>query len=184
MKFEDAPIEGLKIVTMEPVRDDRGHFARSYCIEEFAKVGIDYKILQCNQSFNHKKGTIRGMHWQNEPHQETKFMSCSQGRIFDVAVDLRKDSPTYLQWFGIELTDRQDTMLYVPQGFAHGYQTLTDNAMAVYSVGVAYHPESADGMRHDDPAVGIDWPIKEAILSDRDRQWPLLDSTGERPVSA
>ena len=183
MKFEDTPLKGLKIVRMEPIEDSRGHFARSYCVDEFANAGIDYKILQINQSLNLKKGTIRGMHWQNAPHQETKLMSCAQGRIFDVAVDLRQDSPTYLQWFGIELTERQDTLLYVPKGFAHGYQALTDNALAVYSVGVAYNPESADGMRHDDPAVGIDWPIKDAILSDRDRQWPLIEATGTGSVA-
>lgn len=179
MKFEDTPLKGLKIVTMQPIEDDRGHFARCFCADEFAAAGIDYKVVQRNQSFNHKAGTIRGLHWQNAPHEEAKFLSCALGRIFDVAVDLRKGSPTYLQWFGVELTERQDKMLFVPEGFAHGYQTLTDGAMAVYSVGAAYHPASADGMRYDDPAVGIDWPIKEPILSEKDRQWPLYETRAD-----
>ena len=165
---------------MNPIVDDRGHFARCFCTEEFAEAGITYSVVQRNQSFNHKKGTIRGMHWQKDPHQESKFVSCSLGRIFDVAVDLREDSPTYLQWFGMELTEKQDKMLFVPEGFAHGYQTLTDNAMAVYSVGTAYHPGSADGMRYNDPAIGIDWPIKEPVLSEKDQAWPLLQVGGAK----
>jgi dTDP-4-dehydrorhamnose 3,5-epimerase len=176
MNFEDTPLAGLKIVTMQPIADDRGHFARCYCADEFAEAGIKFKIAQRNQSMNYQKGTIRGLHWQNAPHQESKFVSCSLGSIFDVAVDLRKDSPTYLQWFGMELTEKQDKMLFVPEGFAHGYQALTDNAMAVYSVGAAYHPASADGMRYDDPAVGIIWPIKEPVLSEKDQQWPLYET--------
>ena len=178
MKFKDTPLKDLKVITTEPIADDRGHFARCFCAKEFEAAGIDFQVAQRNHSFNHKKGTIRGMHWQIAPHQEGKLVTCCVGSIFDVAVDMREDSPTYLKWFGIELTQRRQRMLYVPPGFAHGYQTLEDKVMVAYSVSAAYHPESSVGMRFDDPAVAIDCPVEATSLSEKDKSWPLLEVDG------
>lgn len=178
MKFKDTPLKDLKVITNEPISDERGHFARCYCVEEFKNAGIDFQIVQRNHSFNHNKGTLRGMHWQKAPHAEAKLITCCLGSIFDVAVDMREDSPTYLKWFGIELTQRRQRMLYIPPGFAHGYQTLEDDVMVVYSVSAAYHPESSMGMRFDDPAVGIEWPTEVTMLSEKDQHWPLLQFDG------
>jgi len=176
VKFIDTEVEGLKILECEMIGDDRGYFSRVFCRDEFAEAGIDYSIVQCNISCNERRGTVRGMHWQAAPHGEAKLLACVAGRIFDVAVDLREGSRTYRQWFGIELDSQKPTMLFVPEGFAHGYMALTDGAMAAYPVNARYHPASARGFRPDDPAINIRWPMPIRVISEKDRSGPPLDA--------
>ena len=176
MKFEKLEIEGAYLIKLEPFEDERGNFARAFCAEEFEKAGIDFKICQCNRSYNRKKGTIRGMHWQKEPYGEGKIVSCTKGAIFDVIADVRKDSKTYLKWYGVELTEDNNTMLYIPPYVAHGYQTLADDTYVFYQVSEFYKPDCYGVARYDDPALGIKWKdIKPVIINDRDKSYPLLE---------
>jgi dTDP-4-dehydrorhamnose 3,5-epimerase len=172
MIVKDTDIAGIRIIDIEPREDERGFFARSFCTEEFAKHSLEHTIVQCNISYNIRKGTIRGMHYQLPPHEEVKMVRCTQGAIFDVAIDLRKQSATYLQWRGFELKAHECRMLYIPKGFAHGYQTLMDNTTVLYMVTEAYHPESERAIRWNDPSVKISWPIADPILSPKDRHHP------------
>jgi dTDP-4-dehydrorhamnose 3,5-epimerase len=164
MIFRETPLKGAYIVELEPIRDERGFFARSFCIEEFTEHGLNPNLVQCSVSFNERKGTLRGMHYQVPPHEESKLVRCTRGAIFDVVVDLRPDSPTFKGSFGTELTAENHKSLYVPEGFAHGFQTLEDETEVLYKMSVLYRPESAQGVRYDDPAFGIEWPLPHSII--------------------
>lgn len=168
-------LPGPAIVELEFRTDRRGFFARTFSAEEFAAAGLDPRVEQCNLSFNHAAGTVRGMHWQAPPHGEPKLVRCTRGAILDVIVDMREASATRLQHVAVELTAENRRALYVPAYFAHGYQTLTDDAEVVYQVGHDYKPESERGARYDDPALGLQWPLPVSSISDKDSSWPLLD---------
>ena len=172
MKFAETPLSGSFLIELEPRQDSRGMFARTFCRREFASYGLNTEIVQCNLSFNHKRGTLRGLHYQAAPFLEVKIVRCSRGRIFDVIVDLRPDSPTHLKWFGAELSADDRKMLYIPECFAHGYQTLEDNSGIFYMVTQFYCPDHERGIRWNDPLLGIIWPIGGPILSPRDAGYP------------
>ena len=174
MKFTTTDIPGVAIVDLELREDDRGFFARTFCREEFIAAGLEPLVEQCNLSFNHKAGTLRGMHLQVDPAPEAKLVRCTRGAIVDIIVDLREGSPTRLQHVSVELTADNRRALYVPPYFAHGYLTLEDNTEVGYQVSGAYMPGTERGLRHDDPALGLTWPIPVAVISDKDRAWPLL----------
>ena len=176
MIFEKLEIEGAYLIKLEPITDERGNFSRVFCKKEFEKAGINFDTCQCNLSYNVKKGTIRGMHWQKEPYGEGKLVSCHKGAIYDVIADVRKDSPSYLKWHGIELTEDNYTMLYIPPYVAHGYQTLVDDTTVFYHVSEFFQPNYYGVARYDDPAFGIEWKdIKPVIINDRDKNYPLLE---------
>jgi dTDP-4-dehydrorhamnose 3,5-epimerase len=170
--FTASKLKGAFVLEPERREDQRGFFARTFCQHEFEAHGLNPLVVQCNIAYNKRKGTMRGMHFQNPPHQEAKLVRCTKGAIFDVILDLRRDSPTYKQWVSAELTEDNHKMLYVPEGFAHGYQTLTEVSEIIYQVSQFYAPESASGVRHDDPAFAIQWPLPVAVISDLDRKWP------------
>jgi len=172
MKFRELKIRDAVAVEVEPREDSRGLFARTFCQEEFEKHGLAGRFVQCNTSYNVKRGTLRGMHFQRMPHEEGKLVRCTQGAIWDVALDLRPDSPTFLVWEGVELTAANRMALYLPAGIAHGFQTLTDQAEVFYQMTEFYHSDLADGVRWNDAAFGIRWPIADPILSERDRSYP------------
>lgn len=174
MKFDETELKGVFVIEPELIEDERGFFARSWSPEEFAERGLNPHLAQCNISFNRLKGTLRGMHYQVAPREEAKLVRCTRGAIFDVAVDLRLDSPTRYRWAAVELTADNRRMLYVPEGFAHGYQTLADATEIFYQVSETYHPESARGLRWDDPRLDITWPLPVSIISARDSEFDLL----------
>jgi dTDP-4-dehydrorhamnose 3,5-epimerase len=160
------------VIKVEPREDERGFFARAWCQREMAEQGLDPRVVQCNLSFNHTCGTVRGMHYQIAPHQESKLVRCLRGSIFDVIIDLRPESATYAKWFGVELSAEERNMLFVPEGFAHGYQTLRENTEVFYQVSEFYQPGSEAGLRWDDPAFAIKWPIQATLISEKDRTHP------------
>jgi len=172
MKFDATPLKDVWIVSMDPIRDDRGYFSRTFCQREFEEHDLPCPVAQCNVSFNRQKGTLRGMHFQREPVVESKLIRCVRGALYDVVVDLRLDSSTYLQHFGIELTSGNLKALYVPGNFAHGFLTLEDQTEAFYMMGEYYTPEYECGLRYNDLALGIEWPIPVAEISEKDRSWP------------
>ena len=172
MKFTETKLKGAYIIEMEPIKDDRGFFARSFCKEEFEKLGLNPEIVQCNISYNKKAGTLRGMHFQREPYGETKIVSCTKGAIYDVILDLRENSETYYKWKAVELTETNCKMLYIPEGFAHGFQALVNDTIVYYQMGNYYNPEYADGVRWDNPAFNIKWPFCESrIISEKDKNY-------------
>lgn len=171
MKFTETHLKGAYVIDLEPRLDDRGFFARTWCKEEFGKVGLKTDLVQQNMSLTLKKSTLRGMHFQTAPHAETKVVRCTSGSIYDVIIDLRPESHTYKQWFGIELTDKNYQMLYIPEGFAHGFLTLSDNTEVSYLVTAAYNKDADSGVRFDDPAFDIKWPIKVEHVSEKDRNF-------------
>jgi dTDP-4-dehydrorhamnose 3,5-epimerase len=173
-----TPLEGVAIVDLELREDDRGFFARAFDREEFLAAGLNPAAEQCNVSFNHHAGTLRGMHYQLGWAPETKLVRCTRGAIVDTIVDMRPDSPTYLQHVTVELTAENRRALYVPAMFAHGYQTLVDGTEVTYQVSGAYTPEAERGQRYDDPALGLEWPLEVTMISAKDASWPLL-GTGE-----
>ncbi len=175
MKFTETKLKGAFILDLEPHEDSRGFFARTFCQKEFEAHGLKPIVAQCNCSFNHKKGTLRGMHYQIPPAAETKLVRCTRGAVYDVIVDLRPDSPTYLQHIGVELTEHNRRQLYVPEMFAHGYLTLTDGAEVTYQVGEFYTPGYERGIRFDDPALKIEWPIPIEVISEKDANWPPFE---------
>lgn len=175
MKFIETKLAGAWLVEIEKISDERGYFGRAWCQQEFAERGLNGGIKQINTSFSCDRGTLRGLHYQTDPHQEVKFIRCTQGRIFDVIVDLRPESPTFLQWDGYELSAENGRMLYVPEHFATGFLTLEKNCGIYYPTTEFYVPESARGIRYDDPAVGIEWPSEIVEVSEVDRNRPLLD---------
>jgi dTDP-4-dehydrorhamnose 3,5-epimerase len=175
MIFQQTELSGVFIIEPELVKDERGFFACAWIASEFAQHGLTANFLQSNIAFNALRGTIRGMHFQRHPYQETKLTRCTRGKLFDVAIDLRPDSLTRYRWVGAELTSDNHRMLYVPEGFAHGYQTLTNDTEMSYQVSEYYHPECADGVRWNDPAFDIRWPLPVSVITERDANYPLLD---------
>jgi dTDP-4-dehydrorhamnose 3,5-epimerase len=178
MIFTETKLRGAFVVEPELIEDARGFFARTWTPEEFEARGLNPRIAQCSISYNEKRGTLRGMHYQLAPYAEAKVVRCTRGAIYDVAVDLREGSPTYLRWAAVELSERNRAMLYIPEGFAHGYQTLEDDTEVFYQVSASYRQEAARGLRWDDPALGIEWPLPVASISERDREAPLLGEGG------
>jgi len=168
VKFTETKLKGAYVIEVEPLADERGFFARSWCQKEFAEHGLDANLVQCNISFNLKKGTLRGMHYQAKPHEEAKLIRCTKGAIYQVVIDIRPDSFTFKQWVAVELTAENRKMLYVPKGMASGFQTLMDNTEVFYQMAEFYHPESAKVVRWDNPAFEIEWPIEVKIISDKD----------------
>jgi len=169
MLFTETKLKGAYIIDVKRLEDERGFFGRSYCQREFEALGLNTNAVQANVSYNKKKGTLRGMHMQLAPHEETKLVRCTRGAIYDVIVDLRPDSPTFKQWIGVELTADSYRMLYVPEGFAHGFITLEDNTDVTYQVTQFYTPGAERGYRWDDPAFNIQWPIEPVVISEKDR---------------
>jgi dTDP-4-dehydrorhamnose 3,5-epimerase len=178
--FTETKLPGAFIVDLEPRGDDRGFFARAFCQREFEAHGLKPVIAQANISFNRRKGTVRGLHFQLPPHAETKFVRCSRGAIVDVIVDLRSESPTFLQHVAVELTADNRRGLYVPERFAHGYQVLEDNTETTYQVGEFYTPAAERGLRFDDPHLRIEWPLPVTDISDKDQRWPFLEEAEAR----
>ncbi len=177
MRFQETPLEGVYTVDLDRIEDDRGFFARSFCDKEFAARGLNSHFVQCNVSYNRLAGTLRGMHFQAEPHGEAKLVRCTMGAIYDVIVDVRPESPTYRKWFGAEISAENRMALFIPHGFAHGFQTLVDNSEVLYQMSEFFHPDSARGIRWDDPVLAIRWPLPTAIISAKDRAYPLLEKT-------
>jgi dTDP-4-dehydrorhamnose 3,5-epimerase len=176
--FQETKLPGAYIVSLELREDQRGFFARSWCRDEFREAGIEIDIAQGNVSFSRMKGTLRGMHYQKPPYQEAKLVRCNRGAIYDAIVDLRPESPTFGDWVGVELTQSNNRMLYVPQGFGHGFETLEDDTEVTYLVSQVYAPGSEGGVRYDDPAIGIEWPLKPEVISDKDLAWPAFALDG------
>ena len=172
MIFRPTKLAGVVEVRLDPRIDERGFFARSWCEREFAANGLNPRLVQCNVSFNARKGTLRGMHYQAEPHGEAKLVRCTRGAIYDVAIDLRPQSPTFKQWTGATLSAENHHMLFIPAGCAHGFLTLADNTEVFYQMSDFYQPDSARGLRFDDPAFQIIWPEQIEVISDRDRTYP------------
>jgi dTDP-4-dehydrorhamnose 3,5-epimerase len=163
---------GVVVIELERHEDERGFFARSFCADEFAAHGLSACVAQCNISFNRRRGTVRGLHFQRPPRAEAKLVRCTAGAIYDVAVDLRSASPTFCRYVGVELTARNRRMLYVPPGFAHGFQTLADESEVFYQMSEPFTAEAADGVRWNDPAFAIAWPLDVQVISERDRSFP------------
>jgi len=172
MKLINLPLSGAFLIELQLISDERGFFARTWCTEEFERLGLNPKLVQCSISWNARRGTLRGLHYQTEPYAEAKLIRCCSGAIYDVIVDLRPASPTYGKWIAAELTSENRRMLYVPDGFAHGFKTLIDGAEISYQISASYQPDHARGVRWNDPAFGIEWPISHPILSARDRAFP------------
>lgn len=171
MIFKQTRLKGAYIIKIETIKDERGFFARTWCEEEFKKFDLNTRLAQCNISFNKKKGTLRGMHYQLPPYEETKLVRCIKGSIYDVIIDIRPDSSTFMQYITVELTEKNRKMLYIPEGFAHGFQTLEDNTEVFYQMSEFYHPEYARGIRWDDPAFNIKWPKEPEVLGQKDKNW-------------
>jgi dTDP-4-dehydrorhamnose 3,5-epimerase len=178
MIFTESPLAGVFVVELERRRDERGFFARAYCATEFAARGLGPELRQCSVSYNARQGTLRGLHYQAAPHEEHKLVRCTSGAVFDVVVDVRPASPTYRRWFGADLTADNHRSLFIPPGFAHGFISLTDHAEVYYMISVAHAPEFSRGVRWNDPAFGIAWPLAPAVISARDAAYPLLDAGG------
>jgi dTDP-4-dehydrorhamnose 3,5-epimerase len=177
MRFEETKLCDAWLIEAEPARDERGFFARTFCAREYAGKGLTTQFVQNSTSHSNVRGTLRGMHFQRAPHGEIKVVSCLRGALWDVIIDLRPGSPTYLQWQGFELSAANQRQLYVPEGFAHGFQTLCDDTRAGYLISAFYMPEAAAGVRHDDPAFAIEWPLPVSVISDKDRSWPDFVAT-------
>jgi dTDP-4-dehydrorhamnose 3,5-epimerase len=174
VKFRETPLAGAFVIELERLEDERGFFARSFCRDEFAAHGLAAELAQASVSFNRRRGTLRGMHFQAPPHEEHKVVRCTRGAMHDIVVDLRAGSPTFRRWHAVELTDENRLSLYVPPGMAHGFQTLADDTEVLYQMSVPHHPESARGLRFDDPALKIAWPLAPVCVSQRDLAFPLL----------
>jgi dTDP-4-dehydrorhamnose 3,5-epimerase len=172
MIFNEIRLPGAYVVELERRKDERGYFARTFGTDEFERAGLNPAVAQCSTSFNSLAGTVRGMHFQAPPHAECKLVRCTRGAIFDVIVDLRTDSPLYCEWFAIELTPDSGQMLYIPDGLAHGFQTLEDGTEVAYQISEHYSPSHALGVRWDDPVFEIQWPLAVTTISERDRSYP------------
>ena len=177
MKFIETRLKGAFIIEPERLEDERGFFARTFCQKEFEAHGLNPKMVQCNISYNKHKGTLRGMHYQAAPMAEAKLVRCTRGAIYDVIIDLRHESPTYCQWLAEELSTENSRMTYIPEGFAHGFQTLEDDTEVFYQMSEFYSPEHARGVRWDDPVFGIEWPLNTKIISEKDNNYPLINQT-------
>jgi dTDP-4-dehydrorhamnose 3,5-epimerase len=176
MIFHRMKLPGVVEIELDLHRDERGFFARSWCQNEFEAEGLNPKTVQCNVSFNEKKGTLRGMHYQAAPHAEAKLVRCTRGAIYDVVIDLRPESPSFKRWVGVELTSDNRRMLYIPEGCAHGFLTLEDQTEVFYQMSEFYHPKLARGVRWDDPTFQIVWPVKVEVISERDGTYPDFES--------
>ena len=176
MIYIRTKLQGAYIIDIEPHNDERGFFARSWCSSEFAQRGLSTTLSQCNISFNKKRGTLRGMHYQSHPYAEEKLVRCTKGAIYDVIVDLNKQSPTFLQWLSVELTEDNYRMLYVPKIFAHGFQALSDNSEVFYQISTPFKPDHSTGFIWNDPLIDIQWPIENPIISQRDSNFDKLSS--------
>ncbi|HVZ96826.1 MAG TPA: dTDP-4-dehydrorhamnose 3,5-epimerase [Chitinophagaceae bacterium] len=176
MKFTSTELAGSYVIDVVPFEDDRGWFIRTFCKKEFTQIGHTKEWVQINHSFTNEEGTIRGMHFQLPPFAEIKLIRCIAGQVFDVIIDLRKNSETFLKWFGIELSEENKKMIYIPEGFAHGFQTLTDNCQLIYHHSEFYKPGVEGGIKYNDPLIGISWPLPVKNVSGRDNKHPLLDN--------
>ncbi|NNL67219.1 MAG: dTDP-4-dehydrorhamnose 3,5-epimerase [Myxococcales bacterium] len=176
MNFLETDIEGIVLIDPERLEDERGFFARTYCRREFEERGLDPALAQCSISFNRERGTLRGMHYQSAPHEESKLVRCTQGAVYDVVVDLRRGSPTFKRWLGVELSASNRRMIYIGGGLAHGFLTLTPDAELFYQISDFYRPEAAHGVRWDDAAFAIDWPAEPSVISERDRNLPDFEA--------
>lgn len=176
MLIQTTPLPGSALIELQKLEDDRGFFARAFSRQDFADAGLEPTIENCNISFNRCRGTLRGFHYQLQPHAEAKTIRCTRGAIYDVIIDLRPDSPTYLQHFGAELSADNRLAMHVPKNFAHAYLTLTDDTETMYQVSAAYTPSVERGLRWDDPALNIDWPAAIEVVSAKDSRWPLLSN--------
>jgi len=174
VKFQRTTLQDAMLINVDRFEDERGHFARTFCREEFAEQGLETEYVQANHSGNIARGTLRGLHMQREPHGEVKLVRCVKGAIWDVIVDMRPGSQTYRSWEGFELSEENSRLLYVPAGFAHGFLTLADNTDVIYQVSHAYTPQAEVGVRYNDPVLGIDWPDEARVVSAKDASWPLL----------
>jgi len=174
MEFVETGLKGGYIVRLRKIEDERGYFARAWCGEEFRRHSLNPEMVQLNVGFSRRRGTVRGMHYQLAPHAEAKLVRCTRGAIYDVMIDLREGSLTFGQWHGAELTAESGLMMYLPEGFAHGYQTLVDDTEMYYQTSMPFAPEAARGVRHDDPAFGIRWPLPVSVMSAADRNWPVF----------
>lgn len=172
MRFKATGLQGLYLILLEPSEDERGSFTRTFCRQEFKGQNLNIDFVQNSISVNKKRGTLRGMHYQAAPAEEIKLIQCMRGSVFDVVIDLRPDSPTFCEWASFELSDINNQMLYVPKGFAHGFQTLEDQTILHYMISASYNPELARGVRYDDPAFKISWPDLDLIIAEKDRLWP------------
>ena len=172
MLFHETELKGAFIIEVKKLEDERGFFGRSFCMKEFEEHGLNPAVVQANVSYNKKKATLRGMHYQVSPYEETKLVRCVRGAIYDVIIDLRKDSETYRKWIGVELTEGSYRMLFVPEGFAHGFITLKDETEVIYQVSQFYTPGSEKGLRWNDPAFQIEWPLTPEIISEKDKSHP------------
>jgi dTDP-4-dehydrorhamnose 3,5-epimerase len=172
MEFRETALKGAFVIRQTKIQDNRGYFARAWCREEFIQHGLNPDMLQLNTAFSFLQGTLRGMHYQEKPHEEAKLMRCTRGAIYDVIIDLRADSPTRGKWHGEELTSSNGTMLYAPEGFAHGYQTLVNDTEMYYITSALYAPQAARGVRYDAVTFGIRWPLPVSVISEQDRKWP------------
>jgi dTDP-4-dehydrorhamnose 3,5-epimerase len=172
MRFHPTPLRDTWLVDPERVRDGRGFFARTFCVREFAANGLVTNYPQHSMSFSGRRGTLRGMHFQFEPYGEVKLVRCVSGAIWDVIIDMRPDSPTFRRWYGVELSDQSGRQFYIPHGFAHGFQTLTDNVQVNYLISEPYAPDAASGVRYDDPSFEIAWPLPVTTISEKDLLWP------------
>lgn len=179
MIFSETKLKGAFLIVPERIEDNRGFFARTWCKKEFEEHGLDANLVQCSISFNHKKGTLRGMHYQAPPFEEEKLVRCTMGEIFDVIIDLRPGSQTYKQHISQIINAENREMLYVPKGFAHGFQTLTDNTEVFYQMSEFYSPEHSRGVRWNDPDFGIKWPEEKRIIIDRDQEYPDFEPKGK-----
>lgn len=180
MIFRKTALKGAYIIELEPHSDERGQFVRTWCRDEFRRHGIETAFVQTAVSINEQRGTLRGLHWQEAPHEEAKIVRCARGAIYDVIVDIRPDSPTFGQWLGLTLTAGAQLMLFIPEGFAHGFQTLEDDTEVSYQLSAGYVAGAGRGLRYNDPALAIDWPLPVSRISDRDRSWPLMQPLNPR----
>jgi dTDP-4-dehydrorhamnose 3,5-epimerase len=180
MLFRETQLPGAWLIDIDPVRDDRGFFSRTFCSREFGERGLETNFVQHSTSFSAAPGTLRGMHFQMPPHGEVKMVGCAKGAIWDVIIDIRPESPSFGQWLGVELTANNRRQLYIPKGFAHGFETLSDETEVRYLISSFYEPAAATGYRHDDPAFRISWPLPVAVISDKDRCWPNFSTKSSR----
>jgi len=175
VRFEPTTVAGVYTIELDLIEDERGFFARSWCAREFEEQGLETQFVQTNVGFNERRGTLRGLHFQLPPHDEVKVVRCSSGAVWDVAVDLRKGSATYLDWYATQLDEQNRRALYLPRGCAHGYLTLVDDTELLYQTSAFYMPAAATGVPYDDPSLAIEWPSKPSVVSEQDRSWPPLD---------
>jgi dTDP-4-dehydrorhamnose 3,5-epimerase len=178
VRFKTTPVQGVAVVEVDRIADDRGFFARVWCRDEFSQQGLQAAWVQANVGRSTRAGTLRGMHYQRDPHAEAKLVRCTRGAVYDVALDLRPSSPSYQEWVGVTLSADEHTMLYIPEGCAHGYQTLVDDSEIVYHTSAPYAPKAATGARYDDPAFGIQWPLAVEVISNQDASWDLWTQDG------